>query len=174
MRKRARILLTQSCHLWEGTLNDKGYPVIGRNGGPKIAYRWLWELWRGPIPPYHEIHHICSNRCCVNPEHLECIAVDEHRTLHAQKRQELFTPAEILENKRKRVCQNARRRYDRKRANGMRRAKIKCSDGKKRDIWVPATAGRLAVKEVLETKLQHVAGRDMLKNGVPNSPHWRI
>lgn len=61
---------------WEWT----AYRVIGYgqiNGGRAVgllyAHRVSYELANGPIPAGLEIDHLCRNRGCVNPAHLEAV-----------------------------------------------------------------------------------------------------
>jgi hypothetical protein len=64
---------TQDCWNWTGAL-DNGY---GRfQGGPRgskvhRAHRLAYELLVGPIPEGLVLDHLCRNRRCVNPDHLE-------------------------------------------------------------------------------------------------------
>jgi hypothetical protein len=37
------------------------------------AHRYFWEVMRGPIPEDLEIDHLCRNKLCVNPQHLEVV-----------------------------------------------------------------------------------------------------
>jgi len=48
-----------------------------------IQYMLLHEITE--IPAGHEVHHMCRNKWCCNPEHLEMLPVDEHRRLHLMK-----------------------------------------------------------------------------------------
>lgn len=49
-------------------------------GNKKIrgAYRYAYELLVGPIPPGHDVDHLCYVRACVNPTHLEPVTRPEN------------------------------------------------------------------------------------------------
>jgi len=57
------------CWLWIGT-QDRGYAVFKRNGKRRLATRYVYELYYGPIPEGHRVTHDCEQTLCVRPEHL--------------------------------------------------------------------------------------------------------
>lgn len=58
---------SHTCWHWKGYRNDKGYGRLNHT----LAHRLVYELLRGPIPPGLTLDHLCRNKSCVNPDHLE-------------------------------------------------------------------------------------------------------
>jgi hypothetical protein len=68
------------CWEWTGTVKPNGYAnfqVPGRRS-PANAHRWLWEQLVGPIAKGLDLDHLCRNRKCVNPDHLEPVTRREN------------------------------------------------------------------------------------------------
>jgi len=65
------------CWRWIGMLDKAGYGRIrderGRAGESLYAHRVAHIRWKGPIPEGCEVDHLCRNRWCVNPDHLEAV-----------------------------------------------------------------------------------------------------
>jgi hypothetical protein len=63
------------CHVWQGRKNAKGYGQVGRHG---LAHRVAYEAACGPIPDGLVIDHLCRNRACCNPAHMEPVTPGEN------------------------------------------------------------------------------------------------
>lgn len=61
------------CWVWTGALKPNGYGRFQHGGRTTQAHRWSYELFVGEIPEGAVIDHLCSNRGCCNPAHLEAV-----------------------------------------------------------------------------------------------------
>ncbi len=79
----SKVNKTEGCWLWTACVFHHGYGQFMAIRGSKYAHRYSYELAHGAIPAGMEAHHICKNRACVNPAHLELLSKSDHARLHA-------------------------------------------------------------------------------------------
>lgn len=59
------------CWEWTAYRDRNGYGRTGYDGKRQYVHRVVWKLLVGPQPPGTVTDHICRNRACCNPDHLE-------------------------------------------------------------------------------------------------------
>lgn len=66
------------CWVWQRSTWRNGYGRLKRDGKWVQAYRVYYERHVGPIPKGLTLDHLCRNRLCVNPTHLEPVTREEN------------------------------------------------------------------------------------------------
>ena len=128
------MLPTSDCVIWGGSYDGKGYGKIMYKLKWWRAHRLTYTMINGDIPEGKVLDHLCRNKGCVNPSHLEPVTqrVNIHRGVGIEgspsnnsqkthcKRGHEFTPENTYiyvrnEHETQRRCNECRRRYGRER-----------------------------------------------------------
>ncbi len=68
-----------SCWIWTGIKDYKGYGQFSANNKKHLAaHRWAYEALVGPIKEGFVVDHLCRNRACCNPDHMEIVTPTEN------------------------------------------------------------------------------------------------
>lgn len=71
-------LNTNKCVEWPGAVRS-GYGIKRVGNSTMSAHRYVWERVNGPIEKGKQLDHMCRNRKCVNPRHLELVDPSDNK-----------------------------------------------------------------------------------------------
>jgi hypothetical protein len=76
-----RCVLDGGCVVFTGRPDNHGYGQAYYDGRKRrVVHRLVYEAIVGDVPEGLVLDHVCRNRLCVNPQHLEPVTVGENVT----------------------------------------------------------------------------------------------
>lgn len=66
--------ISGACIDGPGERTRLGYVRVWRGETRALVHRVAWEQVHGPVPLGMELDHLCRNRWCRNPDHLEVVS----------------------------------------------------------------------------------------------------
>lgn len=63
------------CWEWTGYRIHNGYGLTWLSGRKMLAHRAAYTLAVGAIPAGRVLDHLCRNRACIRPDHLEAVTI---------------------------------------------------------------------------------------------------
>ena len=70
--------LDTPCWAWAAAINDNGYARFWDKDRTVNAHAWAYRQFVGAVPAGLQLDHLCENRWCVNPHHLEPVTQREN------------------------------------------------------------------------------------------------
>lgn len=68
----------ETCWEWTGATTGRGFGAILHDGTMMQAHRVVYLDRVGPIPEGLTLDHLCRNKACVNPHHMEPVSIREN------------------------------------------------------------------------------------------------
>lgn len=93
----SKVEKTDGCWVWRGTLTKTGHGHFWLEGRMVRAHRLSYTMLVGEIPNGLSLDHLCRDKLCVNPAHLEAVPQIENVLRGA---------GPTAENAKKEVCKN--------------------------------------------------------------------
>ena len=109
-----KVEITETCWLWTGAKDKKGYGVFRFSGSVWLVHRLFYTYLVQYLDTRLVLDHICEIKNCVNPDHLEEVTIGENvRRSHSREPQTLLPMhvTEINGSYMVRIAYNGKRHY---------------------------------------------------------------
>ncbi len=63
--------MESGCWVWTGKIAKNGYGCVTFDYKSMGAHKFFYEQTKGAVPKGLHLDHLCRNKACVNPDHLE-------------------------------------------------------------------------------------------------------
>jgi hypothetical protein len=73
-----KVIKTNDCWGWKNKPNGRGYSTLSYNYRNVLAHRFSYEQKYGKLEKGMVLDHLCRNRWCVNPDHLQVVSNKEN------------------------------------------------------------------------------------------------
>ena len=77
-RLSTKVVIGDGCWEWTAALDGGGYGALTFKKRRLCAHRAVFMLFNGLIPEGFQLDHLCRNRRCVKPDHLEVVTPGEN------------------------------------------------------------------------------------------------
>jgi len=95
MPQKKKAKFETDCWIWPYGTHRDGYGSLQIDNVSYEAHRWMFEIIKGKVPKGLELDHLCRNRNCLNPEHLEMVTHAENCRRGANSKLDKEKVAEI-------------------------------------------------------------------------------
>ena len=76
------------CWEWQGEQSSNGYGRCWYKGIRQAAHRVTFAAAKGGVIEGYHIDHTCTNRCCVNPKHLQRTTPKKNMQLREKRKRQ--------------------------------------------------------------------------------------
>ena len=73
-----RVEIAGECWVWTGPQTTSGYGKLNLDWKTRVTHRVVYEMLVGAVPIGLQLDHLCRNRLCVRPSHLEPVTGREN------------------------------------------------------------------------------------------------
>jgi len=93
----SRCVAIDNCLQWAGAVTSSGYGLVGipKTGRTMLVHRLAFILLNGEVPSSQVVMHSCSNKLCINPQHLSLGSYGDNLRTAWSKHERVFGESQL-------------------------------------------------------------------------------